>query len=149
MEDSNWRGVEIQPRVFAKEHPVKYRPKTDGQDVRDALATAKMLRSTIEAMDQGAMPACKFRCKTEFGCSCCIAPGLSVGCPAKGNQTDPAIEMEWIADTGSAQDLISESMLGEAEEFKSERPINMITANGPSYADKQCKVRGSFPQHHC
>ena len=139
VEDSNWRGVEIQQRVFTKEHPVKYRPKTDGQDVRDALATAKMLRSTIEAMDQG--PACKFRCKTEFGCLCCIAPGLSVGCPAKGNQTDPAIEMEWIADTGSAQDLISESMLGEVKEFKSERPINMITANGPSYADKQCKVR--------
>ena len=87
------------------------------------------------------MPACKFRCKTEFGCSCCIAPGLSVGCPAKGNQTDPAIEMEWIADTGSAQDLISESMLGDVKEFKSDRPINMITANGPSYADKQCKVR--------
>ena len=128
VEDSNWRGVEIQPKVFAKEHPVKYRPKSDGQDVRDALATAKMLRSTIEAMDQGAMPACKFRCKTEFGCSCCIAPGLSVGCPAKGSQTDPAIEMEWIADTGSAQDLISESMLGEVKEFKSDRPINMITA---------------------
>ena len=118
VEDSNWRGVEIQPRIFTKEHPVKYRPKSDGQDVRDALATAKMLRSTIEAMEQGAMPACKFRCKTEFGCSCCIAPGLSVGCPAKGSQTDPAIEMEWIADTGSAQDLISESMLGEVKEFK-------------------------------
>ena len=39
VEDSNWRGVEIQPRVFTKEHPVKYRPKSDGQDVRDALAT--------------------------------------------------------------------------------------------------------------
>ena len=42
-------------------------------------------------------------------------PGLSVGCPAKSViKPDPAIEMEWIADTGSAQDLISEGMLGEA-----------------------------------
>ena len=130
VEESNWRGVEIQSRVFDREYPVKYRPKTDGQDVRDALATAKMLRSTIEAMNQGA-----------FGCSCCIAPGLSVGCPARGDQADPTIEMEWIADTGSAQGLISESVLAEVKEFKSERPINMITANGPNYADKQCKVR--------
>ena len=63
------------------------------------------------------------------------------GCPANSSKSDPTIDVEWIADTGSAQDLFSQSMLGEVKEFKSDRPINMITANGPNYADKQCKVR--------
>ena len=75
--------------------------------LRDAQASAKMLRSTIEGMNQGANPACKFRCNTEFGCNECIAANLTVGCPAQGIKSAPTVDMEWIANTGRAQDLVS------------------------------------------
>ena len=36
---------------------------------------------------------------------------------------------------------ISQSLLVDIREFKSDKPVSMITANSPNYADKQCKVR--------
>ena len=131
--ESNWRPIIQEAREFRKEYPVNYKPKTDGQDLRDAQASARMLRSTIDGMIQGANPACKFKCKTEFGCNECIAANIAVGCPAQGIKSAPTVDVEWIADTGSAQDPVSKRDLQGLEEFESSKPVNMMTANGPSY----------------
>ena len=48
--------------------------------------------------------------------------------------------MEWIGDTGSAPDLISEHDLQGHASRTSENPINIMTANGPSSADQQIKI---------
>ncbi|CAE7594010.1 unnamed protein product [Symbiodinium natans] len=40
--------------------------------------------------------------------------------------------IEWIGDTGSAQDLISERELVNLRPYESDCPINICTANGPS-----------------
>ena len=48
------------------------------------------------------------------------------------------LNIEWIGDTGSAQDLIAERDLQHLKAYESEQPINIMTANGPSSADKQC-----------
>ena len=50
------------------------------------------------------------------------------------------LNLEWIGDTGSAQDLIAERDLQHLKAYESEQPINIMTANGPSSADKQCDV---------
>ena len=48
--------------------------------------------------------------------------------------------MEWIADTGSAQDLVSKSEIQDISDYESSKPVNMMTANGPSYADRQSRI---------
>ena len=138
--ESNWRPIIHEARDFRKEYPVNYKPKKDDQDLRDAQASAKMLRSTIEGMERGANPACSFKCKTEFGCNECIAANLTVGCPAQYATSAPAIDMEWIADTGSAQDLVSKNEIQGVSDFESCKPVNMMTANGPNYADRQSRI---------
>ena len=138
--ESNWRPIIQEARDFRKEYPVNYKPKKDDQDLRDAQASAKMLRSTIEGMERGANPACRFKCKTEFGCNECIAANLTVGCPAQHAKSAPTIDMEWIADTGSAQDLVSRSEIQDISDFESSKPVNMMTANGPNYADRQSRI---------
>ena len=138
--ESNWRPIIHGARDFRKEYPVNYKPKKDDQDLRDAQASAKMLRSTIEGMERGANPACSFKCKTEFGCNECIAANLTVGCPAQHTTSAPTIDMEWIADTGSAQDLVSKNEIQGVSDFESSKPVNMMTANGPNYADRQSRI---------
>ena len=138
--ESNWRPIIQEARDFRKEYPVNYKPKKDDQDLRDAQASAKMLRSTIEGMQRGANPACSFKCNTEFGCNECIAANLTVGCPAKHTSSAPTIDMEWIADTGSAQDLVSKNEIQGVNDFESSKPVNMMTANGPNYADRQSRI---------
>ena len=138
--ESNWRPIIQEARDFRKEYPVNYKPKKDDQDLRDAQASAKMLRSTIEGMERGANPACRFKCNTEFGCNECIAANLTVGCPAQHATSAPTIDMEWIADTGSAQDLVSKNEIQGVSDFESSKPVNMMTANGPNYADRQSRI---------
>ena len=138
--ESNWKPIIHEARDFRKEYPVNYKPKKDDQDVRDAQASAKMLRSTIEGMERGANPACSFKCNTEFGCNECIAANLTVGCPAKHTSSAPTIDMEWIADTGSAQDLVSRNEIQGVNDFESSKPVNMMTANEPNYADRQSRI---------
>ena len=48
--------------------------------------------------------------------------------------------MEWIADTGSAQDLVPGHEIQGIEDFESSQPVNMITANGPIYADRHSRT---------
>ncbi|CAE7535735.1 unnamed protein product, partial [Symbiodinium sp. CCMP2456] len=110
--ETNWRLVTQEAREQLREkYPVNYKPKSDDQDIRDAQASAKMLRSTIEGMYEGATPTCRFCCKTEFGCDKCIDANLTVGSPAGEAKSANDIDMEWIADTGSAQELISKNEL--------------------------------------
>ena len=53
---------------------------------------------------------CNYECDTTFGCDHCIPKGL-VAAPAKSEElVDGCFEasIDWIADTGSAQDLLTD-----------------------------------------
>ena len=50
------------------------------------------------------------------------------------------MQLDWIADTGSAQDLVSQGELPDDFGYYSSNPIRMLTANGESSSTKQGKV---------
>ena len=64
---------------------------------------------------------------------------MRVSCLAKLSGKNVS-DIEWIADTGSAQDLIARPELGHLKAHTSDRPINILTANGPSSAEDQCTI---------
>ena len=99
-----------------------------------------MLQSVVKSELTGHKAHCRFKCDTEFGCKHCVPSGMSLSCPASSNSKAPCLPIEWIADTGSAQDLIAERELGQATPFESASPISMMTANGPNSANQQCDI---------
>jgi hypothetical protein len=50
------------------------------------------------------------------------------------------LQLDWIADTGSAQDLVSQGELPDDFGCYSSNPIRIMTANGESSSMKQGKV---------
>ena len=70
-----------------------------------------MLKATIDASEEGLRLKCNYECDSEFGCNDCIRKGMKVSCPAKLSGQN-ILDIEWIADTGSAQDLIARRELG-------------------------------------
>ena len=135
----NFTAVREPKRRYSKEYPVDFKPRGSNDNLRDAITSARMLRATIDAHEVSFKPKCNYECDTEFGCNHCIPKGMRVGCPAKISSRD-TLDIEWIADTGSAQDLIARRELGHLKARPSERPINILTANGPSSAEEQCIV---------
>ena len=127
-------------REYQKHYPVDYRAKPCTQSLRESQAAAKMLRASILQLEAGVRTKCKYECETEFGCMHCIPGNMTVSCPARCRRDNFTPTIEWIGDTGSAQDLISEHDLEGHPSRTSENPINIMTANGPSSADQQIKV---------
>ena len=80
------------------------------------------------------------RCDTEFGCDKCIPKHGEATCVAATKAESQQLDIEWIADTGSAQDLISKDELGVFRSHRSPNPIKTITANGPSSAEVQSDI---------
>ena len=79
-----------------------------------------------------------------FGCDHCIPKGL-VAAPAESEElVDGCFEasIDWIADTGSAQDLLTDQHFPDDYGYFSENTtIRLITANGESASMKQGKVK--------
>ena len=55
-------------------------------------------------------------------------------------QRNASAEIAWIADTGSAQDLVCSKMIPEDVVYHSPEPLELITANGSQSADQQASV---------
>ena len=117
--------VENPQRRYDKKWSVDYTPKPDNQSTRDALMAARMLRATVKDSLEDKPSRCNYCCDTEFGCNYCIPKGLRVSCPAKVQLSSESPPIEWIGDTGSAQDLISERELVNLHPYESDCPINI------------------------
>ena len=115
-------------------------PRPSQQDIKDALTSAKMLRATLDAFGSGIRASCGYECDTEFGCDNCIPKHLEATCVTATKAKSQDLDIEWIADTGSAQDLVSKDELGSLRSHRSRNPINIITANGPSTAEVQSDI---------
>jgi hypothetical protein len=50
------------------------------------------------------------------------------------------LNLDWIADTGSAQRLVNDSELPDDYGYHSDNPIRMITANGESSSSNTPKI---------
>ena len=66
---------------------------------------------------------------------------IDATCAAAVAKDGQHVDMEWIADAGSAQDLISKADLGNLRSYTAPHRINIITANGPSSADGQADAK--------
>ena len=55
-------------------------------------------------------------------------------------QRNASAEIAWIADTGSAQDLVCSKMIPNDLIYHSNEPLELITANGSQSADQQASI---------
>ena len=116
--------------------------EVDQLAVNDAALTGTMLAGSVSNCLRGVECKCAYLCDTDFGCNECIPKGIKAT-PAECREDVKGainLELDWIADTGSAQDLVNDSELPDDYGYYSNNPIRMITANGESSSSKQGKV---------
>ena len=97
----------------------------------DACIAADRLSRAVSNELNGIEARCCYLCDSEMGCKHCFK-----------NQrvTMPATEIAWIADTGSANDLVSREMVNRNEVFESSKPVSLLTANGVFQANDQANL---------
>ena len=116
--------------------------EVDQLAVNDAALTGTMLAGSVSNCLRGVECKCAYLCDTDFGCNECIPKGIKAT-PAECREDVKGainLELDWIADTGSAQDLVNDNELPDDYGYYSNNPIRMITANGESSSSKQGKV---------
>jgi hypothetical protein len=137
-------------RVYIKQwSQTKHCPKPDKSELEHAIDTADMLAKVVEASLSGKDSPCRYDCDDEdLFCPKCmkvVIPEASrKGLPSAAPQGSPAAvahsPIEFIADTGSEEDLISLDVCNmffpKVRTKSANQPINLCTANGPAKADK-------------
>ena len=116
--------------------------EVDQDSIDDSALSATMLSGAVANSLKGITAKCNYECDTEFGCDYCIPKGI-VAAPAESRdmiEGSSDLQLDWIADTGSAQDLVSTHELPDDFGYYSSNPIRMMTANGESSSTKQGKV---------
>ena len=97
----------------------------------DACIAAERLSRAVSNELNGVEARCRYLCDSEMGCKHCF----------KNQQvTVPATEIAWIADTGSANDLVSREMVNQNDVFESSKPVSLLTANGVFQANDQANL---------
>ena len=97
----------------------------------DAILAAQMLQSAVFRELHGKLCKCSFECDSDIGCRHCIRSDLNA-LPGHmpSQQRNASAEIAWIADTGSAQDLVCSKMIPDDIVYHSHEPLEIITANG-------------------
>ena len=128
-------------RQYSNKFPVNYKPNKEKsqQSLDDAILSAQMLQSAVFREQTGHSCQCGFMCDSDIGCIHCIREDLEATPYSKGVAM-PVTEVAWIADTGSAQDLISQRIVSHDRIYESCEPLDLITANGPYRASQQTEI---------
>ena len=113
-------------------------PKADPRDARFAVEAAKELKGIVDCIYSGVVPPCEFECEGEdMTCEHCTDVSKPA-CPSR------LVGIEFLADTGSEEDLISQqdqqSFFPESSVVDATRPVSLITANGPVLGDKSVNL---------
>ena len=129
-------------RQYSKEYAISYKPnkQKSQQAQEDAILSAQMLQSAVFRELHDHSCSCGFMCDSDIGCVHCIREDLEATPFSKGIGM-PVTEIAWIADTGSAQDLISKKFIELQKIRESQNPLELITANGPYRATEQTDVK--------
>ena len=97
----------------------------------DACIAADRLSRAVSNELNGIEARCRYLCDSEMGCQHCFK---------NQHVSVPATEIAWIADTGSANDLVSREMVYHSEVFESSKPVSLLTANGLFQANDQANL---------
>ena len=142
-----------QHRMYDNNYPIAESvPKPDRLVAHRAQVIACQLQEVIKLFNCDPQPKCRFRCNNEEGSTTCNHCRSLIGHKNKiSNIHLPTVAAPaskdgcvWLVDTGSEQDLISESMLNTAKATNrrtSDAPISLTTANGSTRADEVADVR--------
>ena len=131
-----------EPSKPKKTFPASYQTKPNVQAVDDSILSARMLQGAVSGWLKGVKAACRYMCDSDLGCDSCI-PSDIVALPASSPREVKYFHHsheDWIADTGSAQDLLTRHDIPDEFQYRSDRPIAIITANGHSSSNLQAKV---------
>ena len=110
--------------------------------VNDVALVGTMSAGSVSNCLRGFESKCAYLCDTDFGCNECVPKAISAT-PAECKEDVKGainLNLDWIADTGSAQDLVNDSELPDDYGYYPDNPIRMITANGESSSWKQERV---------
>ena len=143
-QDCNLHPCQAKQRTF---NPVRItkddRTRKDTIEAResDAILAAQMLQSAVFRELHGKLCKCSFECDNDIGCRHCIRSDLNA-LPGHmpSQQRNASAEIAWIADTGSAQDLVCSKMIPDDVVYHFPEPLELITANGSQSADQQASV---------
>ena len=120
----------IKPRTFAVCYSdSEFCPKADKRDSKFAIQSAKTLEGVVNACQAGIESQCEYCCDDDDSLTCqfCEA-NIKTACPSTSG-------LEFLADTGSEEDLISRSdhamYYSSVPVRDATRQVNLITANGP------------------
>ena len=134
--DQNMRFKPVGVRHKKKKRflPVDYRGDPSVLQVaqEDASIAAQHLQNAVDNELHNRPAGCGYLCFSLMGCVKCFKP---VNSPSMATP-----EIAWIADNGSAHDLVSRNMLHDCEVSQSSRPVSLLTANGVFQAVDQAKV---------
>ena len=98
--------------------------EVDQLAVNDAALTGTMLAGSVSNCLRGIECKCAYLCDTDFGCNECIPKGIKAT-PAECREDVKGainLELDWIADTGSAQDLVNDCELPDDYGYYSNNP---------------------------
>jgi len=119
----------------------RHRKETIEARESDAILAAQMLQSAVFRELHGKSCKCNFACDSDIGCRHCIRSDLkALPGHMPSQQRNASAEIAWIADTGSAQDLVCSKMIPEDVVYHFHEPLELITANGSQSADQQASV---------
>ena len=134
---------EVERKSPSKFYPIEFAMSPNPSAIEDSLLSAKMLAGAVQNELQGFDAKCRYMCKSTIGCDHCIPKTLYATPAASEQQVEHYLLSgeDWIADTGSAQDLATKYDIPDRYQFFSNQPISIITANGESSSYLQGKVR--------
>ena len=126
-------------RIFQNQfRTAKDCPKSSSEDLDYAIQSAQELENIVKVFRAGATAECEFECVGPDGIGSCVHCHPLMACAAKVS------ELEFLADTGSEEDLLSNTdkrrYYPRSESTNADNPVNLVTANGPTSADKVAKV---------
>ena len=142
------RKVVHKPRLYDNNYPTAESvPKPDRLVAHRAQVVARQLQEIIRLFNCDPQPKCRFRCNDEEGGTSCNHCRSLIGPKDKISNTHlPTVATPaskdgcvWLVDTGSEQDLISESMLKSAK-ASNRRVSDLATANGSTRVDEVADV---------
>ena len=127
------------PRAYSHVYPTaRETPRPDPQDTKRAILWAKQFERVVQCMCNDVKSQCEYECEEEgFVCEHCeklVRPACAGLVPG----------LEFLADTGSEEDLISRG--DHRAHFPSvpievaNRPVSLITANGPVQGNASVKL---------
>ena len=100
--------------------------EVDETAASDAALAGTMLAGSVSNCLQGIQSKCAYLCDTDFGCNECTPKGITATPAECKDDVKGAtnLNLDWIADTGSAQDLVNDRELPDDYGYYSDNPIN-------------------------